>query len=244
MKYCSNCGAELHDDAQFCTKCGKSLSKDSENINTRKEPKVNKKAIYAFLVVIGVLLMIVFGAMYYSDYSEKEEDRLAREKFVADSLEQARKDSIKLAELKEKARQDSISNYKKMHDSSTILARVKDIFGNDDFFSEEYKSILKKLYEVGEKHFPGDIVGPDYNVWDTSQGGCGEGKTIFGKVYDIHEKTAKIKVINDFGCGDDHNVVLTLVLENDNWFVDDISNCFSKSLKSDMKQEIKSIEKG
>ena len=72
MKYCSNCGAELPDGARFCSKCGKTLSKDSENINTRKEPKVNKKAIYAFLAVIGVLLLIVFGSMYYSDYSEKE----------------------------------------------------------------------------------------------------------------------------------------------------------------------------
>ena len=94
MNYCSKCGAELPDEAKFCTKCGNTIGQDNKVDQVKNEHKINKKAIYAFLAIIGVLLVIVFGSMFYSDYSEKREARLAREKFVADSLEQARNDSI------------------------------------------------------------------------------------------------------------------------------------------------------
>ena len=94
MKYCSKCGAELPDEAKFCTKCGNTIGQDNKVDQVKNEHKINKKAIYAFLAIIGVLLVIVFGSMFYSDYSEKREARLAREKFVADSLEQVRKELV------------------------------------------------------------------------------------------------------------------------------------------------------
>ena len=94
MNYCSKCGAELPDEAKFCTKCGNTIGQDNKVDQVKNEHKINKKAIYAFLAIIGVLLVIVFGSMFYSDYSEKREARLAREKFVADSLEQVRKELV------------------------------------------------------------------------------------------------------------------------------------------------------
>ena len=179
MKYCSNCGAELYDDAQFCTKCGKSLSKDSENINTRKEPKVNKKAIYAFLVVIGVLLMIVFGAMYYSDYTEKREIRLAREKFVADSLEQVRKDSIKLAGLKEQARKDSIENARILSLQKPYLDILNKYGTKEDHWGEFYF-----LYDLNGDDFPEMwlqvLEGDEYKILVYSNFN-GEAKLLFRK---------------------------------------------------------------
>ena len=94
MNYCSKCGAELPDEAKFCTKCGNTIGQDNKVDQVKNEHKINKKAIYALLAIIGVLLVIVFGSMFYSDYSEKREARLAREKFVADSLEQVRKELV------------------------------------------------------------------------------------------------------------------------------------------------------
>lgn len=102
-KYCSKCGAEMPEDAKFCTKCGKSFDEDTVT-QSKKEHKVNKKTVYALLGTLGLLILIVFGSMFYSEYEEAREVRLAREKFVADSLEQVRKDSIKLAEQKEQER--------------------------------------------------------------------------------------------------------------------------------------------
>jgi len=108
-KYCSKCGAEMPEGAMFCTKCGKPFD-EGPAIQSKREHKVNKKTVYALLGTLGVLFLVVFGAMFYSEYSEAREERLAREKFVADSLEQVRKDSIKLAEQKEQALKDSIEN--------------------------------------------------------------------------------------------------------------------------------------
>ena len=135
---------------------------------------------------------------------------------------------------------DSIDS-KRTYSAEAILKRVNEMFGNDDFFSEEYKKANKELQDFADKYRPDDIVGPDYIVWDTSQGGCGEGKTEFGDVQDITESTAVIKVFNKFECDENHDVVLHLVFENGDWFVDDISNSFSKSLKNDMKKELKDI---
>lgn len=158
--------------------------------------------------------------------------------------EQAIKDSIT------KVVKDSIANaeaikaeeaYNKTHSPEAILKRVKEIFGNDDYFSKDYKKVSKELQEAGDKYWPGDLVGPDYIVWETSQGGCGEGTTTFGEVKDITETTATIKVYNKFDCDEDHDVILHLVFENDDWYVDDISNCFTKSVKNDMKAELKNI---
>ena len=137
------------------------------------------------------------------------------------------------------AKQDSIEA--NTHSPEVIQNRVKEMFRKDEFFSKDYKSTSKKLQDAGDKYFPGEIVGPDYVVWDTSQGGCGEGNTKFGEVENVTEKTAVIKVFNKFECDENHDVLLHLVFENGDWFVDDISNSFTKSLKNDMKKELKDI---
>lgn len=155
------------------------------------------------------------------------------EQSMTDSVDEIAKDSTDKAE----------EAYNRTHSSDAILKRVKSMFGNDDFFSEEYKKADKELQDYADKYCPGDIVGPDYIVWDTSQGGCGEGKTEFADVRDITENSATIKVFNKFDCDDDHNIVLHLIFEKGNWYVDDISNCFSKSIKNDIKKELEDIKK-
>ena len=36
-KYCTNCGSELPDNANFCIECGQKISKDSESDNESME---------------------------------------------------------------------------------------------------------------------------------------------------------------------------------------------------------------
>ena len=248
-KFCSNCGSELQENARFCQKCGTPTSTWADSSYQKEgEPKTNRKSLYALLAVVAALLLIICGAIYYSDYQESREIRQAREQFVKDSLEQVRQDSIKLAMQIKKQKQDSIAYYNKMHAPETILNRVKEIFGNDDYFSEDYKTTYNKLLEVGNKYYPGDIVGPDYVVWYSTQGGEGECTTNFGNAQDITEKTAKIHITNVFKYEYDgiitetkKSLTLFLIYENGNWFVDDIADKYSKSLKSDMKKETKEI---
>ena len=104
-KFCSNCGSELQDNIRFCPKCGSPTSEDYGQMqNVEGVPKNHRKTLYALLAVIGIIIIIICGAIYYSDSQEREEIRLAREKFVKDSLEKARQDSINLAKLKEQER--------------------------------------------------------------------------------------------------------------------------------------------
>jgi uncharacterized membrane protein YvbJ len=72
MKFCSNCGAELTNGTKFCAKCGKPINQgDNEKTQVKRESKINKKVVYAFLAVIGIILLIAFGTIFYSAYSER-----------------------------------------------------------------------------------------------------------------------------------------------------------------------------
>ena len=62
MKYCRNCGKEIHEDAFVCPNCGVKTGKADDEIN-----------IYAGLTFLGVLipvLGIIFGCMGISKAKE------------------------------------------------------------------------------------------------------------------------------------------------------------------------------
>ena len=113
-KTCPDCGTVVNDDDVFCENCGKNINDENcefnsnevsqETYNDIENSEDNKKAI--ILIVIGLAFLVLFvGGWYgYKEYSVYNERKLAREKFVADSLEMVRQDSIKLAEQKEQER--------------------------------------------------------------------------------------------------------------------------------------------
>lgn len=157
-KYCSKCGAEMPAGAMFCTKCGKPFDEGAA-IQSR-EHKVNKKTIYALLGTLGVLFLVVLGAMFYSEYSEAREERLAREKFVADSLEQVRKDSIKLAEQKEQERieVEKHTEFRKKFTFGNFIALLK----NHDNASYAQKCGLSLIYKDIDDADEGEVSCEEY----------------------------------------------------------------------------------
>ena len=113
MKYCTKCGSEIPDDAKFCTKCGRPVDQETssqpKHNSTENKATVNKKAQNAFFAVMGLLILIVLGSIFYSDYSEKREARIARENFVEDSIKKAKLEEERLQmeeELRIKAEKD------------------------------------------------------------------------------------------------------------------------------------------
>ena len=76
-KKCTKCGAEMQKGAKFCKKCGRPINENAITL-TENEHKVNKKTVYALLWTLGALILIVLGAMLYSEYSEERETRLAK----------------------------------------------------------------------------------------------------------------------------------------------------------------------
>ena len=56
MKYCTNCGNKLPENAGMCVKCGKMIE------NVRKPNKNKKMPAWAIvLIVIGTILYLVIG---------------------------------------------------------------------------------------------------------------------------------------------------------------------------------------
>lgn len=124
-KICSKCGAEMPSEAKFCTKCGQSFEKAAPKNHTNKQ-KLNKKSLYALLAVFGILFLIIFGAMYYSEYSERREARIAREKFVQDSIKRA-----EIAAEKERIK----------------IKKEEEIQARKDFILAFYKGLMKSEYD-------------------------------------------------------------------------------------------------
>lgn len=62
MKYCSHCGAELHDEAVVCVKCGCSVaSKQLENPNESTTPYV---VLGFFVPIVGLILFLLWQNDY------------------------------------------------------------------------------------------------------------------------------------------------------------------------------------
>ena len=53
MKYCTHCGAQLPDDAQFCPGCGKAAGDGTSPAPSRKIPLPMLLAILAVALVAG-----------------------------------------------------------------------------------------------------------------------------------------------------------------------------------------------
>lgn len=167
-KICSKCGAEMPNDAKFCTKCGQSFEKTTPRYQTNKQ-KLNKKSLYALLAVFAALFLIIFGAMFYSDYSERREARLAREKFVKDSLEVVRKDSLKLVAQKEKEMLEAkkLEEFRKKLTLSNILKLSKNP-QNESLANKCGFSLLFNDSEQIEDEIEGEIV--VYTVYNIAYG--------------------------------------------------------------------------
>ena len=160
---CPHCGASVNDGDVFCQNCGKKLleisDKDSDNTDCLpfSEDDSKNKLIVPILVGLLALAMICGGFYFYTDYKEKKEERLAREKFVKDSIEMARKDSIKLAEQREKER---IEAEKALQKKKMLIpiGIVLDMYKHKD--NKNY--IIQKLEEYGYSLYKRN---DDYEYW-------------------------------------------------------------------------------
>ena len=107
---CAHCGAMVNEGDIYCEECGRSV-KDRTYASAEYGEKSGidyMKILLSSLIgiVIGLVILAVVGGSWYgyNAYSEFSAAKQAREKFVADSLEQVKKDSIMIAEQKEQER--------------------------------------------------------------------------------------------------------------------------------------------
>ncbi len=63
MKYCTNCGEELEQDAEFCTKCGTAVSKQDsvqqDSIQEVSEENSKKSGLGTASMILGIIAIVV-----------------------------------------------------------------------------------------------------------------------------------------------------------------------------------------
>ena len=162
-KVCSKCGAEMPNDAKFCTKCGQSFERTTPKNQTNKQ-KLNKKSLYALLAVFAALFLIIFGAMFFSEYSERREAQIAREKFVQDSIKRAElaAEKARLAEeeKKKKAEEARIEEEKKAAQflNQSSLEKLIKLIENVENEKYAQECGLSLIYEDGEVGADGGMM--------------------------------------------------------------------------------------
>ena len=159
---CPQCGADVDDNDNYCQNCGYDLAndegvvveEDSGNgggIDGMVEEEPLTPNTFKFLVIGIILALLLGGGWYgYKEYSACNEKKLAREKLIADSLEQVRKDSIKLAEQKEQERieAEKIAEFHKKLSFENFLGMLnhydKESYANKCGLSFLYKDVSEE----------------------------------------------------------------------------------------------------
>lgn len=152
---CPKCGAAVNEDDIYCEICGRNL-KDGSNVsvNDGKSSIDYMKILLSSLIgiIVGIVILAIIGGGWYGykEYSAYNEKKQAREKFVADSLEKARKDSLRRIELAEQQRADSLFRQESKHFVESFYTVLLKRNGNDKIIEQSItlhaKKILIQLY--------------------------------------------------------------------------------------------------
>lgn len=73
MKYCTNCGQELKENARFCTNCGNPTRIEKEKIlkeKQKKEENIREKILLNFGIVLVIFSSLLFALLSWDNFSD------------------------------------------------------------------------------------------------------------------------------------------------------------------------------
>ena len=173
---CAYCGVTVNEEDVYCEECGRNL-KDGSYASSDYGKKLNfdyKKILISSLIgiVIGLIVLTIVGGSWHgcNEYSAYKAKKEAREKFVADSLAKARKDSIRLAEQKKKERIEAerVAKFHEKLSFDNFLGMLKNYdkesYANKCGLSFLYKNITQEVYGEDIEYFYGyEVEGHKYS---------------------------------------------------------------------------------
>jgi len=129
---CTHCGATVNEGDIYCEICGRNLKNGSYVSSDDGKSGIDyMKILLSSLlgIIVGIVILAVIGGSWYgcNEYAAYKERAAAREKFVTDSLEQVRKDSIKIVERKEQERinAEKFAEFQEKFTFKNVLALLK-----------------------------------------------------------------------------------------------------------------------
>lgn len=156
------------------------------------------------------------------------------EQAIRDSIEKHLKDSL-AGVAAEKAKLDSIVEYKEIHSKEVVEKSVKEFLSeyvntcNDNiekYLSADFKRVIKKCNEKGY----------EFNLFGLNSSSNIERYTILS-IVDVNDKRATVRTKLFIECEGDYNDEITIIyltLENGKWLVDEIGDV-KKTTNSDLK---------
>lgn len=236
QKKCPHCGASVNDDDVFCQSCGTPLDVESQQQPTfhptpyydiTESPTNYNKIIIP--VVIGVIMLALIGGGWYF-YNSKKSNGL-QEIVSADSISEAVAEESFVVEEDDIHSKEFIK--KRLEEICKAIYIIEEEKVVEKYFSSDFRKMYNTITTLEENGKGGD--GPWYS------GGFFDGSSesidsmSVGKIYITDEDHATVDIICHSGAYK-NSLHTKLVLENENWLVDDICN-----RQSDMKGYIDSM---
>lgn len=224
-KTCPHCGTSVNEDDVFCQNCGNKLvAYESSSIDDANNKPVAKPRM-AILIIVGVIAIVLIGGWYF--YGGTNETKKTEEIASTENIENESKiDEIHSEEFIKNRLEDVCKAYNDPNiDADKII---------DAYFSKEFRKMYNTIKNLESEGKGGDGLWYSGGFLDGSSEGV-DYMTV-GQIQNIEERDASA----DFVCHyEDYKFINTvkIVLEDGNWFVDDICN-----RKADMRGYIEEME--
>lgn len=230
---CKYCNADIEQDAQFCPNCGKDLSKfnkcvkcgellDNETVFCphcgteqphEEKVEVEKSSSKKWLFILPLIVLIVGVSAWYffsGGFSFRgKADNATVEAVDSDSL--IAPDIHSVEGIKDRLYEIYINGIK-MGDDEAV----------NKYFSEEFRALYKKVDEI-DRNSSNEIGFWEGNIWDGGQ----DGNPTDVEIMRVDKTSPTVAIadvklshhIDEYHSND--TVSISLVFENENWFIDE-----------------------
>lgn len=242
LSKCVNCGEFLDDEGSYCPHCGTKQPESEDNTDNYAEEYQRDHSTRNFLIAFSVLFAIIGGIIYFS--MQKKTAPLGESETIPDTV------VVDTAIVDTSSVDSLVGEYNdsdEMRTSEYIVERIKNMYGKEDFIASDFSRLRKKV-----KDYLGGLNADDYNeeylsnaewidFWFVGDdGGCGEPELSIEDVrINDNDGFAMTKwYFRDCKCS--AIISLSLVFENDDWYVDDVKaiGCNGLTIESVKKKTI------